>query len=192
MTAQLAVWAVALSVIHTLQDGVRSRVLGASGRTILAFVLDQAVHVGFAVGAWLFLTGSAVVVIPDHPELARWLPWLSSATLVLAGLVFSVKAGCTFVTRVLARFGPLPGEEDRSNSAGYGMGKTIGYLERTLVFGLVVGGQWAALGMVVAAKSIARYAELKDRAFADYYLIGTLSSLLVAILAGGVVRYLLS
>ena len=61
-----------------------------------------------------------------------------------------------------------------------------------LVFAMVVAGQWAALGLVVAAKSIARYSKLKDKEFADYYLIGTLASLLVAVFAGAAVRYLLS
>ncbi len=45
-------------------------------------------------------------------------------------------------------------------------------------------GQWAALAVVLAAKSIARFEELRDRPFAEYYLVGTLASLLVAVLTG--------
>jgi hypothetical protein len=49
---------------------------------------------------------------------------------------------------------------------------------------LVVLGQFGALGLVVAAKSLARFKALEDREFAEYFLIGTLASLLLA-LGGG-------
>ncbi len=38
--------------------------------------------------------------------------------------------------------------------------------------------------ILVAAKSIARFDELKDRRFSEYYLIGTLTSLLIAVIVG--------
>jgi hypothetical protein len=39
-----------------------------------------------------------------------------------------------------------------------------------------------------AAESIARFRELESKHFADYYLVGTLTSLLVAIASGILVR----
>lgn len=63
-------------------------------------------------------------------------------------------------------------------------GATIGVLERMLVLTLVLLGQYAAIALIFAAKSIARFEELKDRQFAEYYLIGTLSSILFAMLVG--------
>lgn len=63
-------------------------------------------------------------------------------------------------------------------------GATIGVLERMLVLTLVLLGQYAAIALIFAAKSIARFEELKDREFAEYYLIGTLSSILFAMLVG--------
>ncbi len=83
-------------------------------------------------------------------------------------------------------------ERARTRASKYKMGAMIGCLERTLVFALVLFGQWAALGFVIAAKSIARFKELDDKHFADYYLIGTLASMLVAVGTGILVRYLLS
>lgn len=70
------------------------------------------------------------------------------------------------------------------------MGQTVGFLERLLVYFLVLNGQWAALGLVVAAKAIARFPELKNQDFSDYYLIGTLTSLVVAIASGMLVLML--
>jgi len=65
-----------------------------------------------------------------------------------------------------------------------GSGRIIGQLERTLGLVLILIGQWAALAILIAAKSVARFEELKEREFAEYYLVGTLSSLTVAVAVG--------
>jgi hypothetical protein len=43
----------------------------------------------------------------------------------------------------------------------------------------------------MAAKSIARFRALEDREFAEYFLVGTLASLLLALAGGVAVRLLL-
>ena len=61
------------------------------------------------------------------------------------------------------------------------VGATIGIIERLLIVGLVMTGASAAVGFVVAAKTIARFRQLDDRHFAEYYLLGTLGSVAVAL-----------
>lgn len=61
------------------------------------------------------------------------------------------------------------------------VGLVIGVLERLLIVGLVLGQAEAAVGLVVAAKTLARFRQLDDRFFAEYYLLGTLASVAVAI-----------
>jgi hypothetical protein len=61
------------------------------------------------------------------------------------------------------------------------VGATIGVLERLLIVGFVLAGAQAAVGFVIAAKTIARFRQLDDRAFAEYYLLGTLASVSVAL-----------
>jgi len=65
-----------------------------------------------------------------------------------------------------------------------GAGAMIGFLERIFTLTFVLIGQYTALVLILTAKSIARFEELKDRKFAEYYLIGTLSSMLFAMLIG--------
>lgn len=65
-----------------------------------------------------------------------------------------------------------------------GAGAMIGFLERTFVLTLVLLGQYASIAIIFTAKSIARFGELKNREFAEYYLIGTLSSILFTVLIG--------
>jgi len=61
------------------------------------------------------------------------------------------------------------------------VGATIGVLERLLIVTLLLVGADAAIGFVIAAKTIARFRLLDDRDFAEYYLLGTLASVSVAI-----------
>src|SRR5262249_4517860 len=64
------------------------------------------------------------------------------------------------------------------------VGATIGIIERLLIVTLMLTSAQAALGLVVAAKTIARFKRLDDRLFAEYYLLGTLASVSVAVISG--------
>jgi hypothetical protein len=68
------------------------------------------------------------------------------------------------------------------------VGATIGVLERILIVVFVLTGSEAAVGFVVAAKTLARFRLLDDRDFAEYYLLGTLASVAVAIVSGLIAR----
>jgi len=68
------------------------------------------------------------------------------------------------------------------------VGATIGVLERLLIVTFVLVGADAAIGFVIAAKTIARFRQLDDRDFAEYYLLGTLASVSVAIVTGLIAR----
>ena len=70
------------------------------------------------------------------------------------------------------------GEED----SDYPAGAAIGVLERLLTAILFLLQAYSAIGVVLAAKTLTRYPRLQnDPDFCEYYLIGTLSSLLLAI-----------
>lgn len=69
-------------------------------------------------------------------------------------------------------------------------GAWIGVLERLIIFFLVIIGQYEAIGLLIAAKSIIRLKE-GDQKMSEYVLIGTLISISMAILTGYIVsRYL--
>ncbi len=62
-------------------------------------------------------------------------------------------------------------------------GSLIGTLERYLIAIMILLGQYAAIGLIFTAKSITRYDRIsKDPSFAEYYLVGTLMSTLIAII----------
>lgn len=71
----------------------------------------------------------------------------------------------------------------------YNRGRLIGNLERIVLTIVVAAGSYAALAFLVAAKGVVRADEFeKNRDFTEYFLIGSLSSVLVALVAGIVLR----
>jgi len=62
--------------------------------------------------------------------------------------------------------------------------RIIGYLERIIMYFLLLSGQYSAIGLVVAAKSIARFPEINNKNSwlqANYYIVGTFLSLVAVI-----------
>jgi hypothetical protein len=74
----------------------------------------------------------------------------------------------------------------------YNRGRLIGNLERIVLTIVVAAGSYAALAFLVAAKGVVRSDEFeKSRDFTEYFLIGSLSSVLVALCAGMGLRFAL-
>ena len=70
-------------------------------------------------------------------------------------------------------------DENTVNKRKLNPGQVIGYLERLIIFVFIILQQYTAIAFVLTAKSLARYdAITKDKITADYYLIGTLLSII--------------
>ncbi|SFI43330.1 Protein of unknown function [Tindallia magadiensis] len=70
-------------------------------------------------------------------------------------------------------------EEKEKNN----IGQLIGNLERLLILILLSLNQFTAIGLVFTAKSITRYDKItKEKEFAEYYLLGTLYSVIATLL----------
>ena len=148
-------------------------------RDIFLYLADQLLHLAsFAAAAAaavyikfpaqdLFLAGFFRDILSLEPGIAvRWVGIL---------LLICKPANIT-VKRILAPYKPREQTGVFKNA-----GALIGSLERILIVILVGAGQFAAIGFVLTAKSVARYEKLKEQDFAEYYLLGTLLSTLNAI-----------
>ena len=152
-------------------------------------------------GGSVLLVEAAVVIValtigtflaPLVVPVAKGLLW-GRVGLLATGYLYVCGRGMVIVRAVL----DLPTlhmrrVEDRTTSAiDIARGRTIGALERALALTLVLLGEDAAIGWIIAAKSLARFKALEDREFAEYFLIGTLASFLLALVAGIGMRVLL-
>ncbi len=75
-----------------------------------------------------------------------------------------------------------------------GAGRKIGKIERAIILTLALLGEFGTISFVFVAKSMARFEQLKQRQFAEYYLLGTLLSIFfaifIAILVQGIITIL--
>ncbi len=169
-----------LALAHVGIDALKVRVELHFGRRLLWFVLDQTLHLAVLVLAanWIAMSGVQVSSIAPRP--------LESLAWIVGLYAFNVNGGSAVVSAVLEglRAGAKPLDGARA-------GHVIGILERMAMLTLVWLGEWSALGFVLAAKSVARFKELENREFAEAYLVGTLTSFLVAGASGLLLRALL-
>lgn len=70
-------------------------------------------------------------------------------------------------------------------------GFIIGILERTFILVIMILNQPSIIGFVLAVKSVARFKKLEDENFAEYFIIGTFISFIIAIISGRIIYLLL-
>ncbi len=108
---------------------------------------------------------------------------VSKLVIIILGYIFTSIMGLYFVRWILGKY-----EENIEDCGLKRAGMVIGIIERFLVFTFVLLSQYTAITIIFAAKSIARFNELKKREIAEYYLIGTLSSITFALITGVIVQ----
>jgi len=125
---------------------------------------------------------------------------LCATSIVGATVLFVVRGGTYVVRACLRKTGTLPhiaaqnagqAEKDQIDVMEINRGRLIGNLERLILTIVVAAGSYAALAFLVAAKGLVRSEGLQKRDFAEYFLVGSLSSVLVALCSGVIIRYTL-
>lgn len=184
LIAGLQHWLAALiiTVFHFLIDGSKLQFQNEKNRQNW-FFLDQLLHLIVIVAVWMYIT--------PVPEIE-----ISPALLAgVTALIFLTRPASFFIYQALSHWNSEMQEEGENEKALPKAGSYIGMLERTLIFGFILIGQWGAIGFLLAAKSIFRFGDLtraKDRKLTEYILIGTLLSFGLAILAGMIFTYYFS
>jgi hypothetical protein len=111
---------------------------------------------------------------------------MSAICVAIAILIFMIRGGDLFVRGILEKAGGMPAASDAESGVTYNHGKVIGQVERLIVVLIVMAGNLQALAFFFAAKGLIRSKELNERPIADYFLLGSLGSFLIA-LAGGLI-----
>lgn len=146
----------------------------------LLFLLDQLAHI--TVLLW--------VLNMYRPFTISLASLYSTSVLLFLTAIFFV----TFVAAVIIKniLGNWKFIEQSKNESLKNAGKYIGMLERLFVFGFIILQQYQAIGFLIAAKSIFRFSDLsraKDRKLTEYVLVGTLLSVIIAIITAFVYQY---
>jgi Protein of unknown function (DUF3307) len=174
-TGSLAWPVAALILAHTAID--LGKVLIPAPR-LASFLADQSAHLATLVAVTIWA-----------PGLYAWTVWPGLAPLMAlaAGILLATRAG-GFAVGILME----PWAEETPVGLR-GAGRTIGILERALVFLFVVTNQAEGIGFLIAAKSVLRFGAVgDDRKISEYVIIGTLASFGWAIAAAVATLALLS
>ena len=174
--AVLGTAALALGTLHPVLIALTAAHLGldlikANRRGIWPFLADQAAHLG-----------SVVVVTALLPVLwaqGAWahLPALPGVMALTAGFILTTRAGGFAVAQLMEPWASATTPEGLPSGGLIGGGRAIGNLERGVIFLLVLLGQAAGIGFLIAAKSVLRFGSVTDdRKFSEYVIIGTLAS----------------
>jgi Protein of unknown function (DUF3307) len=178
--ASAAAWMLvaAVAAVHLAIDLAKT----FAPQGLAAFLADQTAHLA-----------SLAIAAAIWPAAMASGPWSGFAALpalmaMAAGGILAVRAGGFAVALLMRPWGEM-------NLEGLqGAGRVIGQLERGLIFLLILVGEPAAVGYLVAAKSVLRFGAVKDDAKkSEYVIVGTLASFGWAILvAAGTVWMLAS
>jgi hypothetical protein len=156
---------------HLCIDILKSVPSRTGGRQGLVFAVDQVLHLAVLAIAVKGFGVSSTLFAVDVDKAVRV-------------AVYLLAVGKPVSVAFVSFFGSRRPELLPEGTAGGG--RIIGYLERLLLACLLLGGQGQAIGWVIAAKAFARSGQIASSpSFCEYFLIGTLFSLLSVILFYG-------
>jgi len=140
----------------------------------IPFFIDQSLHI------ILIYICSFYKELPGHIiALFQDINW----PMVLA-VVFVSFPSAVIIGKLLE---PMSNQINTDHKSLPNAGKYIGIIERLFVLIFILAGRWDAIGLLITAKSVFRFNDLKEsnnRKLTEYILIGTLLSFGLAVLTG--------
>ena len=142
------------------------------------YLADQILHIAciFIIAFILIIVNHEITLLPlisNAFEITK-IPYIAFFSWSLMLLLVWKPANITIKQLLCLN---KPHEDDGKKAGGF-----IGLLERLIILLFLSINQYSAIGLVLTAKSIARYDEIsKNKDFAEYYLLGTLLSTFIVI-----------
>lgn len=174
-----------VAVTHVLIDGMKAKY----ENNIKSFLTDQFLHciVLLAIWIWIINPKSEEIYVLKQILLPGIKIWV-----ILAAYLIITWPSSVLISKITEKWSRdiSEKEESKKDESLEKAGRWIGWLERFLILTFVLLNQYAAIGFLVAAKSIFRFSE--SRKVGEYVLIGTLLSFSTAISVGLIASLLLS
>ncbi len=177
----LSLWPIILSIIglHYLIDLAKLYALPHFSNSTVLFFIDQALH----------LIVIYVLVFQEN--------LLLRTTGILENIDWAMFTAVIFVTWPAAivmgkLLEPMANRIPTDHKSLPNAGKYIGIIERLFVLIFIILGRWEGIGLLITAKSVFRFNDLKEsnsRKLTEYILIGTLLSFGLAIVTGLIYLY---
>lgn len=168
-----------IAFLHIIVDLIKELIANNSPkRDLYMFFLDQIIHLGLIYTVWNYITGYFTTVPVDTGSYSNYLR-IEKLLIIIIVYLLVLFVAAVLLEKVLKLLDvELINEKDSKIS------RYIGIIERALIVTLVSFGYVSSIGIIFTAKSLARYRELSENRFVEYYLLGTLASLLIALIGG--------
>ncbi len=140
----------------------------------IPFFIDQVLHV-LLIYCCVFYTDLYEHTLTIFQDLDWYL---------ITAIVFVTYPAAIIMGKIME---PMSDQIETDHKSLPNAGKYIGIIERLFVLIFIVIGRWEVIGLLIAAKSVFRFNDLKERnnrKLTEYILIGTLVSFGLAILTG--------
>lgn len=187
---QFAIWAtLIISITHLIIDLFRTKIDNKFKDyrvCFFAFLFDQILHVLIIIATYYLLNlATKINSIYSNCE-----GFSNFDKIIWYCLLFTIllDPAAVFIKKLFA----FLFKEETNNNSGNNAGSTIGKLERIIISILLLCNQYGVIGLVLTAKSIARFKQLEDKDFAEKYLIGTLLSLSISLISSLLIKYILT
>ena len=175
----------AVAVTHILIDGIKAKY----ENDLKSFSADQFGHFAVILVIWI------LIIAPDQEDIVAlgqlFLPG-TKFWVITAAYIIIIWPSSVLINRITEKWRKDISEKDgpEKDKSLEKAGTWIGWLERFLILTFILLQQYAAIGFLVAAKSIFRFSE--SRKVGEYVLIGTLLSFVIAVIVGLVAGMLIS
>ena len=141
-------------------------------------LVDQAIHISILIALYIIVKNKSLIFVMERWDLAKFNVYLNT----FAALLLIFKPANILIKSLISSSSTDCDKETQSNPP-LRLGKIIGNLERVLIILLLCANQYVVVGYIFTAKSIARWKKLtEDKDFAEYYLVGTLLSVIISII----------
>jgi hypothetical protein len=177
-------------ITHLLIDFVKSHL----PKTIMYFLMDQILHIIMLCIMWGYITN-------QYDDVIKYLlPKLDyKFVVVVIAYIIVLKPTSIVIRTLLEQWSEIARgntnnnqsekitaiEEERKSLVS--AGKVIGMVERLLILTFVLLNQFSGVGFLLAAKSVFRFGDLKDKhdhKMTEYVMLGTLLSVTITIAVG--------
>lgn len=193
-----------ISTIHFVVDFARCKIdnkIKLPMVQFISFIVDQIIHIGLI----LIVYGYFSLESNINGFYNKLSAFSLFESIILYSFLFCLllNPASVFIKKLLSTLfvsgmpksqkGKKQGKDDNNLniSSNQNIGSTIGMLERAITAVLLLCNQYAAIGLVLTAKSIARFKQLEEQDFAEKYLIGTLTSLTISLIVTLIIKNLL-
>ena len=168
-------------ISHALIDLLKRTIKKES---ITIFMIDQFAHLFIILALSIYMQNKLMQKVSNLFWFDTWGSVYLKILVIVIAIILVTKFSSIIISYIIKPFQAKIFKSEINNKEEIKTGRIIGYLERIIILVLFIAEIPAVVGFLIAAKSILRYAEIKnekDKVMVEYVLIGTLLSFAIGI-----------